>query len=107
VSTVAESGAPAAAQLERGIDWTGAFWVASGVPPLVLFSIGGVAISGCANVPVTDTEPQGADPDNIATCSYTPTAADATAGSVTIEAAYSGDDYALKSSDTEILTVSP
>src|SRR5271154_3638191 len=29
--------------LERGIDWTGAFWVASGVPPLVLFSIGGVA----------------------------------------------------------------
>src|SRR6202167_1343311 len=76
-------------------------------PDLVTFSIGGVAISGCANVPVTDTEPQGADPDNIATCSYTPTAADATAGSVTIEAAYSGDDYALKSSDTEILTVSP
>ncbi|HMK87482.1 MAG TPA: APC family permease [Steroidobacteraceae bacterium] len=31
------------AGLERGIDWTGAFWVASGVPPLVLFSIGGVA----------------------------------------------------------------
>jgi amino acid transporter len=29
--------------LERGIDWTGAFWVASGVPPLVLFSIGAVA----------------------------------------------------------------
>ena len=43
MSTVAESGAPAAAQLERGIDWTGAFWVASGVPPLVLFSIGAVA----------------------------------------------------------------
>src|ERR1700677_1234395 len=37
--TVAKSGAG----LERGIDWTGAFWVASGVPPLVLFSIGGVA----------------------------------------------------------------
>jgi amino acid transporter len=36
--------APAkAAGLERGIDWTGAFWVASGVPPLVLFSIGAVA----------------------------------------------------------------
>ena len=35
---------PAAdAGLERGIDWTGAFWVASGVPPLVLFSIGAVA----------------------------------------------------------------
>src|ERR1019366_1863795 len=32
-----------AARLERGIDWTGAFWVASGVPPLVLFSIGAVA----------------------------------------------------------------
>jgi amino acid transporter len=29
--------------LKRGIDWTGAFWVASGVPPLVLFSIGAVA----------------------------------------------------------------
>jgi amino acid transporter len=31
------------AGLERGIDWTGAFWVASGVPPLVLFGIGAVA----------------------------------------------------------------
>src|SRR5271156_3238995 len=29
--------------LQRGIDWPGAFWVASGVPPLVLFSIGAVA----------------------------------------------------------------
>jgi hypothetical protein len=37
-SEVAKSGG-----LERGIDWTGAFWVASGVPPLVLFSIGAVA----------------------------------------------------------------
>ncbi len=39
-------GQPASAEtqgLERGIDWTGAFWVASGVPPLVLFSIGAVA----------------------------------------------------------------
>src|ERR1700760_855836 len=35
--------APKSAGLERGIDWTGAFWVASGVPPLVLFSIGAVA----------------------------------------------------------------
>jgi amino acid transporter len=34
---------PKVAGLERGIDWTGAFWVASGVPPLVLFSIGAVA----------------------------------------------------------------
>src|SRR3984885_3991488 len=29
--------------LQRGIDWTGAFWVGSGLPPLVLFSIGAVA----------------------------------------------------------------
>ncbi|MBV8453022.1 MAG: APC family permease [Deltaproteobacteria bacterium] len=29
--------------LRRAIDWRGAFWVASGVPALVLFSIGGVA----------------------------------------------------------------
>src|SRR5450631_4262593 len=39
---VVETGAKSAG-LERGIDWTGAFWVASGVPPLVLFSIGAVA----------------------------------------------------------------
>src|SRR5437773_4710862 len=40
----ASSGAqPKSAGLERGLDWTGAFWVASGVPPLVLFSIGAVA----------------------------------------------------------------
>ncbi|MDQ0392521.1 APC family permease [Labrys monachus] len=30
-------------QLLRHIDWRGAFWVASGVPALVLFSIGGIA----------------------------------------------------------------
>src|ERR1700685_2255622 len=29
--------------LRRAIDWKGAFWVASGVPALVLFSIGQVA----------------------------------------------------------------
>ncbi|MCX8500304.1 MAG: APC family permease [Alphaproteobacteria bacterium] len=29
--------------LHRSIDWRGAFWVASGVPALVLFSIGGIA----------------------------------------------------------------
>src|SRR5262247_971050 len=29
-------------QLHRTINWTGAFWVASGVPALVLFSIGGI-----------------------------------------------------------------
>jgi len=47
VSVAAEDGAVIvpvkATGLERGIDWTGAFWVASGVPPLVLFSIGAVA----------------------------------------------------------------
>lgn len=31
------------ASLQRKIDWTGAFWVASGVPALVLFSIGAIA----------------------------------------------------------------
>jgi amino acid transporter len=31
--------------LQRKIDWTGAFWVASGVPALVLFSMGAVAAS--------------------------------------------------------------
>ncbi len=30
-------------ELHRSIDWRGAFWVASGVPALVLFSIGGLA----------------------------------------------------------------
>ncbi|MFN3623051.1 MAG: APC family permease [Hyphomicrobium sp.] len=37
--------APSAASREliRAIDWKGAFWVASGVPALVLFSIGGIA----------------------------------------------------------------
>ncbi|NEU14756.1 APC family permease [Methylobacterium sp. BTF04] len=38
---------PAAAtdegKLHRSINWTGAFWVASGVPALVLFSVGGIA----------------------------------------------------------------
>ena len=34
---------PASGQLHRTIDWRGAFWVASGVPALVLFSIGGIA----------------------------------------------------------------
>ena len=33
----------ASSQLVRAIDWRGAFWVASGVPALVLFSIGGIA----------------------------------------------------------------
>jgi hypothetical protein len=75
----------------------------SSTPDLVTFSIGGVDIPGCAGVPVTDTEAPPVDPDNIATCSYTPT----TSGSVTITATYSGDDYALPSSGTETLTVNP
>lgn len=33
----------AGAQLHRALDWRGAFWIASGVPALVLFSIGGIA----------------------------------------------------------------
>jgi amino acid transporter len=37
------SAAEQSGQLHRTIDWKGAFWVASGVPPLVLFSIGGIA----------------------------------------------------------------
>jgi amino acid transporter len=34
---------PGAGELPRSITWTGAFWVASGVPALVLFSIGSIA----------------------------------------------------------------
>ncbi len=34
---------PATGVLQRKIDWKGAFWVASGVPALVLFSIGGIS----------------------------------------------------------------
>ncbi|WP_434612940.1 APC family permease [Tabrizicola sp. M-4] len=30
-------------ELQRALDWKGAFWVAAGVPPLVLFSIGGIS----------------------------------------------------------------
>ncbi|MFC7054384.1 APC family permease [Hansschlegelia quercus] len=45
--TIAATEAPISAddthQLKRSISWTGAFWVASGVPALVLFSIGGIA----------------------------------------------------------------
>jgi amino acid transporter len=37
------SGAPSEASLQRTINWTGAFWVASGVPALVLFSMGAIA----------------------------------------------------------------
>ena len=42
-ATVTTNLAPVEGQLQRAIDWRGAFWVASGVPALVLFSIGGIA----------------------------------------------------------------
>ncbi len=42
-ATSATVAAAAAGQLHRNINWTGAFWIASGVPALVLFSIGGIA----------------------------------------------------------------
>ncbi|MEB2638823.1 amino acid permease, partial [Burkholderia sp. BCCIQ04A] len=44
MAVVSEIGrSEAAGELHRAIDWRGAFWVASGVPALVLFSIGGIA----------------------------------------------------------------
>ena len=49
MSSIATDVAEQPKALERGIDWTGAFWVASGVPPLVLFSIGAVA-AGVGNL---------------------------------------------------------
>jgi Bacterial Ig-like domain (group 3) len=67
-------------------------------PDAVTFSIGGNPISGCTNVAVTDPSN---GPANLASCTYTPT----TLGTVAVKAAYSGDDYALPSSDTENLTV--
>jgi amino acid transporter len=42
-ATTYSAAVPAEGQLHRNIDWRGAFWVASGVPALVLFSIGGIA----------------------------------------------------------------
>lgn len=45
-TTTATSGEHA---LKRAIDWKGAFWVASGVPALVVFSIGGIA--GTVGIP--------------------------------------------------------
>ena len=44
IGTITADGPGASSgQLVRAIDWKGAFWVASGVPALVLFSIGGIA----------------------------------------------------------------
>jgi amino acid transporter len=42
-SVTTDAVAPHSGQLHRTINWQGAFWVASGVPALVLFSIGGIA----------------------------------------------------------------
>jgi amino acid transporter len=48
MTSVTASGAESGG-LHRTIDWRGAFWVASGVPALVLFSIGGIGgIGGTA-----------------------------------------------------------
>jgi len=41
--TTAHPGASDDGSLHRAIDWRDAFWMASGVPALVLFSIGGIA----------------------------------------------------------------
>ncbi len=45
MTTVEEAGIATGTEgkLVRALDWKGAFWVAAGVPPLVLFSIGGIA----------------------------------------------------------------
>ena len=43
VTPATQTGTVASQELIRTIDWKGAFWVAAGVPPLVLFSIGGIA----------------------------------------------------------------
>ncbi|MFN7051087.1 MAG: amino acid permease, partial [Gemmobacter sp.] len=40
---VGPTGTPSSGALHRSLTWKGAFWVAAGVPPLVLFSIGGIA----------------------------------------------------------------
>lgn len=43
MTDIAVDSAVSSGKLHRRINWTGAFWVASGVPALVLFSIGGIA----------------------------------------------------------------
>jgi hypothetical protein len=87
--------------MDQGLDALASAFPAE--PDTVTFSIGGNPISAaCTKVAVKDTEaPNNDGPDNIATCTYTPT----TTGPVDITATYSGDDYALGSKDTETLTV--
>jgi hypothetical protein len=96
----ATEGDPVTLTADVGDQYMKALSDAGGGADLVTFSIGGVAIPGCANVPVADP---GDTVDNIATCVYTP----ATAGPVVITANYLGDLYALPSYDTETLTVNP
>jgi amino acid transporter len=45
MTDIVDAGIPAGTEgkLIRALDWKGAFWVAAGVPPLVLFPIGGIA----------------------------------------------------------------
>src|SRR3979409_613389 len=43
MTTTTYTAAERESQLQRNIDWRGAFWVASGGPALGLFSIGGIA----------------------------------------------------------------
>jgi len=57
----------------------------------VTFTIGGTAITGCSDVPLSYTAATG----NTATCFYTPAG-----GSATVTAAYSGDEANLASSGT-------
>ena len=42
MAMTSEAGQAGNGQLVRSLDWKGAFWVAAGVPPLVLFSIGSI-----------------------------------------------------------------
>ncbi len=49
MATLSETSTSGQGELIRAIDWKGAFWVASGVPALVLFSIGGIA--GTVGIP--------------------------------------------------------
>ena len=42
MAMMSEAGQAGNGQLVRSLDWKGAFWVAAGVPPLVLFSIGSI-----------------------------------------------------------------
>ena len=43
MTTISAAESTSGQELHRTINWKGAFWVASGVPALVLFSIGGIS----------------------------------------------------------------